>query len=258
MIPEIDLAPMIIFEDEHIIGVNKPAGLLTIPGGFSSGTPDLKTILEKQRDEIWVVHRLDKDTSGIVLFARSAEVHRHLNLQFDQREISKEYRAIVYGVPRWKNDTVSQNLLVDGDRSHRTIASTLGKPARTDFEVLHRFPCFSYLAAKPHTGLTHQIRAHLAYLGFPILQDALYAKKELLPEDTWIINRMALHAYQITFSHPVTGKVMILTAPIPPDFRTALDQLPSIKSHVEIDYNEIYNTITYQVNSQKKKQKRGS
>jgi RluA family pseudouridine synthase len=255
MIPEIDLKQIIISEDESIIALNKPAGVLTIPGGFSQGTPDLKSELEASGEKIWVIHRLDKDTSGVVLFAKNADVHRNLNGQFDQREINKEYRAIVYGTPRWNNTSSDQSLLVDGDRSHRTIVSSLGKSAKTDFEVLHRFPCFTYLTARPHSGLTHQIRAHLAHLSYPILQDALYAKDQMLPEDSSLIPRMALHAYQIKFCHPLTGEDVILTAPIPADFRFALDKLPEIKSHEEADYNKIYNTVVYQVNSQRKRKK---
>lgn len=255
MIPEIDLHKIVLYEDDCMIAINKPAGVLTIPGGFSENTHDLKTILEIKFGKLWVVHRLDKDTSGIVLFALDADSHKILNVQFDQREIRKEYRAIVYGVAQWKNQSCDRALLVNGDRSHRTIASTHGKPAQTDFEVLHRFPCFSYLKAMPHTGLTHQIRAHLSILAHPILSDSLYAKSTMLPDDDVLMPRMALHAQQISFRHPKTEEVMQLSAPLPQDFRAALEQLPAITSRDEIDYNQIYNTVTYQVNSVKKRNK---
>jgi RluA family pseudouridine synthase len=256
MIPDIsktDVSKWIIYQDENLLAVNKPSGFLTIPGGFSTDTPVLKPLLEGVFGELWTIHRLDKDTSGIILFARNAKAHSHLNQQFDRRQVSKEYRAIVYGVPEWKTFDVNQPLLVNGDRSHRTIPSSRGKPAFTAIKVLHHFPCFTYLSAHPKTGLTHQIRAHLSSISFPILADELYAKKNILPDDYSIISRLALHAYQIQFEHPVSLDKTILCAPIPDDFRSALDQLPSIIEHDPDDLNAIYKTVTYQASMRRKK-----
>jgi RluA family pseudouridine synthase len=244
----------IVLEDEDLLAVNKPAGVLSIPGGFSPDTPDLKSILEPDFGPLWTVHRLDKDTSGLVLMARNSQSHRCLNLQFDDRSISKEYRAIVYGVPQWKELQVDTPLLVNGDRNHRTIVSKQGKPASTLFQVLHRFPCFAYLAAFPHTGLTHQIRAHLASITNPILMDEVYGKSNILPDDTNLIQRTALHALQIQFRHPRTNNLLVLKAPLPDDFRQALEKIAEVTRHDEQDYNAIYNTVAYQI-SQKKNRK---
>lgn len=259
MIPDINqINPedLIVYADDFIIAVNKPAGMLTVPGGYSPDSPDLRAVLEPAWGPLWIVHRLDKDTSGLVLLARSAESHRQLNLQFDQRLISKEYRAIVYGSPKWNSFHLEQPLKVDGDRSHRTICSSQGKTACTDFEVLHRFPCFSYLAIFPHTGLTHQIRAHLAYLSIPIIQDELYGNKYILQDDINLIARMALHAIQIQFTHPHTQELSILSAPLAGDIRLALDRLPQTQTHEATDYNAMYNTVAYQVSSKYKKNTR--
>ncbi len=258
MIPEMNHLPFdcpVIFEDEALLVVNKPAGVLSVPGGFSPNVPDLRTILEPLYGPLWIVHRLDKDTSGVVVLARTAETHRRLNLQFDNHVISKEYRAVVYGQPGWSSCEFDQLLLVNGDRNHRTIASKLGKSARTDFQVLHRFPCFTYMAAFPHTGLTHQIRAHLSILGFPILMDELYGKSKLLPSDADLINRMALHAIQIQFIHPLTQKPLSISAPLSPDIRNVLDKVAFIETHDTDDYNAIYNTVVHQVGVNRKKNK---
>ena len=132
MIPDnnyTDIESHILHSDDSLIAVDKPAGILTVPGGFSPDTPDLKAILELEFGPLWVVHRLDKDTSGVLLFARNPNAHRLLNLQFDERKISKEYRAIVYGLPTWTDIDVNQPILVNGDRVHRSIISGKGKLA---------------------------------------------------------------------------------------------------------------------------------
>lgn len=241
-----DIASRILFSDDALLAVDKPAGVLSIPGGFSPDTPDLKSLLEPEFGPLWVVHRLDKDTSGVILLARNPEAHRILNLQFDQRIISKEYRAIVYGKPTWAEMDMDRPILVDGDRSHHSIISAKGKPASTSFKVLHRFACFAYVAAYPHTGLTHQIRTHLSAIFHPILMDEFYGKSAMMPSDTDLIGRMALHAHQIQFNHPFSGDLQVIKSPIPADFREALDRVEKIRTHDPQDFDQIYNTVAYQ------------
>ena len=224
MIPELsenDLQKLILYSDEDILAINKPAGILTVPGGFSPNTPDVKHLFSQLFPSLWMVHRLDKDTSGVLLLARNAPAHRSMNLEFDQRIIRKEYHALVAGSPPWHEYHLDQPLLVDGDRAHRTICTSSGKPASTDFHVLQRFDQITLLSVEPHTGLTHQIRAHLAFLGFPILQDALYGKSSIRPEHA-IIRRIALHALKITFIHPGSNNQITISAPYPEDFQSAL------------------------------------
>jgi tRNA pseudouridine32 synthase / 23S rRNA pseudouridine746 synthase len=251
--PQTDIVRQILYSDESVLAVDKPAGMLTVPGGYSPDTLDLRSQLEPETGPLWVVHRLDKDTSGVILFARNPDAHRILNMQFDQRVISKEYRAIIYKQPSWSEMDVDQPILVDGDRAHRSIISGKGKPASTSFKVLHRFPCFGYVAAFPHTGLTHQIRTHLASLGHPILMDAVYGKSEIIPGDETLIGRMALHAHQIQFTHPVTGEIRVVKSPIPADFRKALDAVQNLRQHDAADYNQIYNTVAFQVDQTRRR-----
>jgi RluA family pseudouridine synthase len=212
----------ILFSDDHLLVVNKPAGLSTLPDGYDKSAPCLINLLKQQVDRVWVVHRLDKQTSGAIIFARSAEVHRALNIAFDSREVSKVYHAIVRGVPPWDEHTADWPLRPDGDRRHRTVIDRQrGKAAVTRLRVLERFAQHTLIEARPETGRTHQIRAHLAALDLPLAGDALYGNKET----STLIARTALHAYRIELEHPITHEPLRVAAPYPPDFAQALSQL---------------------------------
>lgn len=223
-----DIQAEIIFEDEAILAINKPAGLRTIVDGYDPSLPHLVGLLRALYPGILTVHRLDKDTSGVVLFAKIPSAHQHLNHQFLSRETKKEYHALVVGVPEWQHKVISLPLKVNGDRSHRTIiAEKNGKPAITEIAVRQVYRLYTWVSALPKTGYTHQIRAHLAAVGLPILQDPLYksrlpetqAQKEaLMIHSTLPIRRTALHSYQITFIHPITQETTTITAPDPDDF----------------------------------------
>jgi RluA family pseudouridine synthase len=231
----LDIKDYVLYEDDDLIAINKPAGLRTIADGYNLSLPHLAGLLQVTFGKIWVIHRLDKDTSGVVLFAHNAEAHRNLNKQFQSRETKKEYRALVLGLADWTHKSVHLPLKVDGDRSHRTIVDEkTGKPAETEFEVLRSFVSFSLIAAYPHTGYTHQIRTHLSAIGLPILHDPLYksrvaetqAQKDargLIP--TLPIQRIALHAYQLSFQHPVTRQITTIVAPEPIDFAATVQML---------------------------------
>jgi RluA family pseudouridine synthase len=212
----------ILFGDEHLMAVNKPAGLPTLPDGYDKSAPCLVNLLKQQTGRVWVVHRLDKDTSGVILVARTAEVHRTLNRAFDSRQVSKVYQAIVAGVPQWDEFTVDLPLRPDGDRRHRTVIDRQrGKPAVTRLRVIERFAQLTLIEALPETGRTHQIRAHLAAINLPLAGDALYGGDSAHS----IIERTALHACLIELEHPVTRQPLHVEAPCPPDFAQALLQL---------------------------------
>ncbi len=227
-----DLQSAIVWFDEAIIAINKPAGLLSIRDGYDPSLPYLAGSLEATFGQVWTVHRLDKDTSGIILFARNAEAHRALNQQFMQRETNKEYHALVIGYPEWETITISLPLLTNGDRKHRTVIDhQRGKAAVTQVEVVQAAGGFTLLKALPRSGYTHQIRAHLAAMGLPLLADSLY--KSLKPvsrlqeaalerSHTLPIQRVALHASRLSFRHPRSGQALTLEAPYPADFASTV------------------------------------
>jgi RluA family pseudouridine synthase len=157
-----------------------------------------------------------------VVLARSAAAHRDLNTQFETRRVSKTYHAIVVGNPAWDDLAIDVPLRADGDRKHRTVIDPArGKAAVTNLHVLERFQQYTLIEAKPETGRTHQIRAHLAAQGFPIVADALYGNGQGIAG----LDRLGLHARSLTIEHPVTREVMQFEAPYPEDFAAALRYL---------------------------------
>ena len=210
---------MIIFSDDSIIVINKPSGLATVPGGWEEDAPSLVKLLEVDYGRIWVVHRLDKATSGVIVFARNAEVHRILSLLFETRSISKSYHALVNGLPAWDEHTARHPLRINVGHSHRTVVDhSKGKSSETTFRVLERLPNHTLLEATPATGRTHQIRVHAYALGYPLLGDTLYSAPE-----TDLIGRPALHAQSLEFTFE--NKPFNFTAPYPEDFAQALTKL---------------------------------
>jgi RluA family pseudouridine synthase len=214
-------AHQILHSDDSIVVVNKPAGLPVLPDGWEPNAPYLLRLLEVDFGQPWVVHRIDKFTSGVIVLALNAEAHRALDLQFQRREVSKTYHALVNGVPRWEGHTARHPLRVDVGHHHRTMVDDAhGKPAETHFIVLNRFDGAARLEARPTTGRTHQIRAHAYALHFPLLGDLLYGAPK-----TDLIGRPALHALSLNFVHPASGEPVKFEAPYPEDFAHALEAL---------------------------------
>ena len=210
----------IIWSDDQLVVLNKPAGLLVLPDGYDPTLPHVTCLLAAQFGRLWIVHRLDKDTSGLLLLARTAGAHRALNTAFETRQVTKAYHALVSGSPAWEEYETRQPLRVSGDRQHRTVVDARrGKPAITRLRVLERLGGYTLIEARPETGRTHQIRAHLAALGFPIIGDSLYGGQAISPSyaSPWI-ERMALHAYSLEFQHPVSGVSLSFQAPYPDDY----------------------------------------
>ena len=166
----------ILFIDEFIIAIDKPSGLLSIQDGHHPEFPYVKEMLEKVYQRIWTIHRLDKYTSGVLVFARDANTHRALNIIFEKRLVIKQYIAVVYGILDKREFIIHEPLSKNGDHRHRTIINHVqGKPAKTIIRVLKKYSTVTLVQAKPQEGFTHQIRAHLAYIHHPIVGDNLYA-----------------------------------------------------------------------------------
>jgi RluA family pseudouridine synthase len=217
----------ILHEDEHLLVLYKPAGLPVLPDGWEKDAPYLLKSLEERYGRIFIVHRLDKITSGVMVFARDAETHRALNIQFESHQAEKVYHAIVQGNPKWDEKIAKHPLRANVGHKHRTMVDDRnGKPSETRFKVLKRFQARPeqgrgdsvLIEAKPMTGRTHQIRVHAYALGHPLLGDILYGA-----EETDVIARPALHAYSLTIV--MNGEPMAFKAPYPDDFRVALERL---------------------------------
>lgn len=229
----------VLFEDSQIIVVNKPSGLLSVPDRYSPELPHVASLLTRSRDNVLVVHRLDKDTSGLMVLAKDAKSHSTLNVAFQNGTVDKGYVAIVAGHLLTTEVTIDLPLRPDGDRKHRTVIDRAGgKPSSTTFKELDRFDKYSFVEAVPHTGRTHQIRAHLAAIDAPILCDSLYGNGKPLflssfkhnyspgkREERPLIGRLALHARRLKFVHPETGETVSFEEPEPKDFRAAVNQL---------------------------------
>ncbi len=229
----------ILHVDEAILVVNKPPGLLSLPDGYDASAPHLKSLLEREYGPVWIVHRLDRQTSGVIVLVRSAAAHRHLNTQFEQRQVSKSYHALVSGNPSWEEKTVRLPLRPNGDRRHRTIVDAdNGKPAVTELKVKQHYygAKVCLVEAIPHTGRTHQIRAHLAAIGHPLVADALYGGgkallcSQILPPTSFttdipLLERAALHAKSLEFMHPTRSERIVFCAPYPADLARVLHLL---------------------------------
>jgi RluA family pseudouridine synthase len=211
----------IIFENDEIVVLNKPQGLLSIEDGYHPELPNLRSILKNHYVQIWTVHRLDKETSGVIIFAKHAETHKFLNIQFSNRQVIKKYQAIARGFPVWKEKTIDFPLRPNGDRKHRTVIDIKnGKRAKTHLQVKGKSESLSRLEVLPATGYTHQIRAHCAAVGLPLLGDQLYFRGceiESLNDSS----QLFLHAMSLEIATKPNEKSRFFFAPPPQHF---LDQ----------------------------------
>jgi 23S rRNA pseudouridine1911/1915/1917 synthase len=214
----------IVFEDEHLLVVDKPPGLVVHPGrGHSSGTLAQALagrVAGGEAGRAGIVHRLDRDTSGLLVVARTEAAHRALRAAMSRREIAREYRALVEGRPPARTGTIDAP--IGRDRRVRTRMSTdTDKPreARTHFELLEALPATTLLRVTLETGRTHQIRVHLQAIGHPVVGDPEYGTADLLG-----LRRQFLHAARLTFEHPFTGAVVDVASPLPADLADALQR----------------------------------
>ncbi|HIE51689.1 MAG TPA: RluA family pseudouridine synthase [Armatimonadetes bacterium] len=238
-----DIPLDIVYEDADLILINKPAGLVTHPAPGSPRHTVVNAVLAHCRDlsgvggalRPGIVHRLDKNTSGLLLIAKNDFAHQRLTEQLRTRTACRHYLALLYG------DLPEEELTVDAPLGRHPIERTrmavvpTGRPARTTFRVQERFGDFTLVEARLHTGRTHQVRVHSAYIGHPVVGDPLYGRRsarrrapahesELLRLLTQLRGQ-ALHAQRLIFAHPRTGEVREFTAPLPEDFARLLAYL---------------------------------
>jgi 23S rRNA pseudouridine1911/1915/1917 synthase len=229
----------ILYEDTHLLVVNKPAGMVVHPApGNIAGTlvhallhhcRDLSGIGGKERPGL--VHRLDKETSGLLVVAKTEAAHRALAAQFKAHTVTRRYLALVHGTPKARQGTIELAIGRDlKERKKFSPRTTRPRSAVTQYEVLERLGEFSLLSVRPRTGRTHQIRVHLSHLGHPIVGDKVYGvrRRRDLEKGLWVARQM-LHAQGLGFDHPQTGKRLEFLAPLPPDMETVLAQLKNTK-----------------------------
>jgi len=220
--------PQLLYQDEDFIVINKTPGLLSVPDGYHPNLPHLKSVLEPIYSDLWIVHRLDKDTSGVMLLARNAEAHRNFNTIFRERQIEKKYHGLVTPVPDWRTKDITLPLQTNADRKHRTrVNPTAGKEARSICKVEKTFELGVLMEIQILTGITHQIRAHLRQFDLALFGDSLYSAG--LPDQPLSVSRTMLHARSIAFLHPTTGQPMDFTASYPDDFRDAYTSLQTTR-----------------------------
>jgi len=244
-VPE-DVAVQVVFEDQHLLIVNKPAGLVVHPAPGNWRGTLLNGLLNRFPESrhlprAGIVHRLDKDTSGLMVVAKTRLCMDALTVLISKRDVAREYLAIAHGA--WRSffgretDTFG-DIDEHGGQPDRIVTQSIGrdsknrlkmaaydplsghaKPARTDIYVLNQLDDFTVVECKLHTGRTHQIRVHMAYLGHPLVADGTYGGKPALG-----LERQALHAKRLAFQHPMTGNSMEFLSPLPPDMQAALKQ----------------------------------
>jgi tRNA pseudouridine32 synthase / 23S rRNA pseudouridine746 synthase len=215
---------LLLWCDPALLAVAKPPGLLTLPDGHNPTLPHIRMRLEPDYGRLWIVHRLDRQTSGVLVLARSAEAHRSLNAQFESHAVQKVYHAIVQGLPAWQETAVALPLRTWVGRRKRTAVDLeRGKQAFTALQVLERGARHSLVEARPTTGRTHQIRAHLAAVGHAVVGDNLYGPQAMSPIPASMgIERTMLHACSLQLTHPLHGELLSIEAPYPADFMAAL------------------------------------
>lgn len=236
------LSDQLIIETGDYLAIDKPAGLLTIPDRQQSEV-SLKDMLQEKYPAIFTVHRLDKDTSGLVLFAKNEATHKFFSRLFEERQIEKYYLGIVLGTPAAQSGLIDAPIAEHHLHKGQMVIHRNGKVSATGYEVLEAHRHYSLVQFQLHTGRTHQIRVHCKHIGHPLACDPLYGdgkpvllssfkKKFKLSKDAEeerpIISRLALHSYQLRFTGP-EGKEVVLTAPTPKSFRALMQQLQKLE-----------------------------
>ena len=205
-----DTPLLFLHEDKHVLVLDKPAGLLSVPGKLEGRQDSLITRLQAARWDALVVHRLDCDTSGVIIFARTKQAQGFLGQEFEQRRAQKTYVARVHGAIEQDNGTIDLPVGSDWEYRPRQKVRPDGKPALTDWQVIDRSADETRVRLTPHTGRSHQLRVHMLALGHPIVGDQIYA-----PDRSAQYRRLMLHAEMLSLHHPDSGQRVSFSAPLP-------------------------------------------
>lgn len=231
-----------LFENDHIIAFNKPSGLLSIPDRFDAEKPCLQKIVEQKYGKLFTVHRLDRDTSGVICFAKNENTHRYLSQLFQNRKVEKYYQAIVHGKPKTDTGLIKSHLAEHPGKRGQMMVVKKGKPAHTEYTILQTWNQFSLLSIQIFTGRTHQIRVHMQHIGNPVICDPLYGSETEIKlsaikkgyklskielEERPVISRLALHAASLKFTAE-DGENIQIEAPLPKDMTAFIKQLSKI------------------------------
>lgn len=231
----------VIYEDDDLLVINKAAGVYSIDPRHNTPDPVLTDLLEKNHKdkEIFIVHRLDRETSGLILFAKNQESHRLLSQQFSENKIEKSYYAFVDGHMDFDGVFLIDVPIFIDPGKYKVRIDSKGKSSRTKIRIVESYTNYTMLEAKLVTGRTHQIRIHLQYLGHPLIVDKLYGNREEFflseikhkyrsnknTDELPLISRQTLHSHQIKFLKPSTNEEMIFNAPLPKDLKALRNQL---------------------------------
>ena len=229
---------LLLDETDQWVALNKPAGLLSVPDREGKEA-SLKSQLQKKYGKIWPVHRLDRDTSGVILFAKNEEAHRYFSMQFEQRGVQKRYGGLVIGKPLPLEGSITSPIKEHHAIIGKMVTHRSGKPSQTNYIVAEQFAPYSWVLFKPITGRTHQIRVHMQSIGCPLACDNLYGDAQPLylsrlksnykisknqEEERPLLNRLALHAMELTFTD-LGGETITLQAELPKELQVTLLQL---------------------------------
>ncbi len=230
----------LLFQDDQMLVAVKPAGLLTIPDRFGN-KDNLQSALERDFGKVFVVHRLDRETSGVLCFARTEAAHRHLSMQFEHHTVDKFYLVLVDGVVHQEEGEINKPIGPHPVIPGKMTVSRQGKPSLTFFRVLEHFKQFTLLEALLKTGRTHQVRVHFQSIGYSLAVDAVYGRRpafflseikgktyrtgKFSAEERPLMERTSLHAFRLRLNHPVTDERLEFKAELPKDFDAVLKQL---------------------------------
>jgi len=205
----------VLYEDGDVLAVDKPEGVVSVSEAGAGGLPEL--LKDHYPGKLFPVHRLDRGASGVIVYAKNADAHRHLNGQFDRREVRKAYLALVHGAVAASRGTINAPIREFGS-GRMGVDARRGKPSSTEWKVAERLPSASLLRVQPSTGRRHQIRVHLYHIGHPIVGDLKYGDKALQER----FPRLMLHALEIEFIPPSSAGRVTVEAPVPPSFEEVL------------------------------------